>query len=100
MSENPWKRRHPGRSLPGQAGKASKTVIRGRTSDASSKPVRASLRLSDPEQIRKKLFAAGWKPSMAGLPITDDKIRDLLLDLNAALRLKTQRRIREHARSG
>jgi len=46
-----------------------------------------------PTQLRKKLFAAGWKPSMVGLPITDLKIRSLLLELNAANRRETMRRL-------
>ena len=29
---------------------------------------------SDPEQIRQRLFEAGWKPNMVGLPITDKTI--------------------------
>jgi hypothetical protein len=53
----------------------------------------------DPDKIREKLFAAGWKPSMAGLPVTDGKIRKLLLELNEANRQKTRRAIRRYERS-
>lgn len=61
------------------------------TLPAGSKRIRLS---NDPEKIRAKLFEAGWHPSMVGLPITDKRINDLLLELNDALREKTMRRLK------
>ena len=64
--DNPWRKRHPERRL---------TTKR------------------TPEQVRHDLFKAGWRPSMVGLPITDGKIRTLLLELNAANRKRTMARV-------
>ena len=33
------------------------------------------------EQIRKALYAAGWKPTMAYIPVTDEQQKRLLLAL-------------------
>ena len=63
MSENPWTKKHP------------------------NKPKMT------PTQVRKKLFAAGWLPHMVGLPVTDLKIRSLLLELCEANRRETMRRL-------
>jgi hypothetical protein len=51
-------------------------------------------RTRTPEQVRAELFKAGWKPSMAGKEVEDDKIRALLLELNQANVLATQRRLK------
>ena len=72
MTENPWKKKHPGRRI---------------------------VTIRTPDRVRKDLFAAGWKPIMAGSPVTDERIGGLLLELNAAERQKTMRIIRQHARS-
>jgi hypothetical protein len=47
------------------------------------------------DNIREELFAAGWKPSMAGLPITNGKIRHLLLRLNKANEAITKAKLSE-----
>jgi hypothetical protein len=47
------------------------------------------------DNIREELFAAGWKPSMAGLPVTNGKIRHLLLRLNSANAAITKAKLSE-----
>jgi hypothetical protein len=47
-----------------------------------------------PDAIRRRLFKAGWHPSMAGMPVTDEKISALLLELNAANAARTMRKLR------
>ena len=43
---------------------------------------------------RRKLFNAGWKPSMAGQPVTDVTLHRLLLALNEANRKATMKVLR------
>lgn len=50
------------------------------------------------DKIREDLFAAGWKPSMVGLPITSGLIRHLLLRLNAANAAVTKAKLDERSR--
>ena len=64
--ENPWSKKHAARRL---------TTKR------------------TPEEVRHDLFAAGWHPSMVGQPVTDKKISDLLLELNAACAKRTRARL-------
>ena len=47
------------------------------------------------DKIREELFAAGWKPYMVGLPITNGLIRHLLLRLNRADAAITHARLEE-----
>jgi hypothetical protein len=54
-------------------------------------------RVRSPDQIRDALYAAGWKPTMAfgASPHPDPEIHRLLLELNQANVMLTQRRMRE-----
>lgn len=69
MKENPWTKKHP---------------------------VRRVVTIRTPERVREDLFVAGWRPRMAGLPVTDGRIRELLLELNQANRNKTMRLLRRY----
>lgn len=66
--ENPWSKKH------------------GRTKVTTKRT---------PEQVREDLFEAGWRPSMMGMRVPDERINSLLLELDQANRKRTIAKMRK-----